>query len=191
MFAALYKFIAFTSDNFLIDEVRYDRNFYNHIAEHKEIIRMTKGFDGGLLLLQPAVNAFLHKMFDDYCFLWAIGMEQVLKEFADSNPLTVDIRDKFVFYDKITADLYRAKKVKQIDVIEIRMDEIYERFVAYSDNWKKTLGNYLSAMYKKKLSDFVTFINDMEFILNRHLNDLDDIRIAMSALEKIRDHSIK
>lgn len=152
---------------------------------------MTKVFDGGLLLLQPAVNTFLHKMFDDYCFLWSSDMETTLRAFADSNPLTVDIRDKFKSYDKTTDELYKSKNVKQIDAIEIHMEDIYERLVAYSDSWKVTLGTYLSTMYKKKLSDFVTFINDMELILSRNLNDLDDIRIAMNALEKIRDRSIR
>lgn len=185
-----FRKIHFKKKTLFSDEVRYERNFFKHISEHKEIVRMTKIFDGGLLLLQPAIKVFLHKTFDDYNFLWSKDMEERLKEFADSNPLTVEIRDKFISYDAVTNELYAADKISRIDVIEIHMNDVYEQFIAYSQNWKKTLGNYLSAMYKKKLSDFVTFINDMEFILNRNLNDLDDIRIAMNALETIRDRSI-
>lgn len=143
------------------------------------------------MLLQPEIDRFLRKTYDTYCYLWSDEMEEMLKTFADTNPLTIEISDKFSSYDNITNDLQNANKIKNIDVIEIHMDDIFDEFIEYSKDWKETLGNYLSVMYKKKLSEFVTFISDVEFVLHRKLNDLDDVRVAMDCLRKIREHSIE
>lgn len=52
------------------------------------------------------------------------------------------------------------------------------------------LGQLLSAQYKKQLDEMVDFITEMEIILSKPINDLDDVRQAMNCLEKIRDNFI-
>lgn len=71
------------------------------------------------------------------------------------------------------------------------MDQAYNAFIEYSKTWKVKLGSRLSASYKKQLDEMVTFIKDMEFILVRPLRDLDDVRVAMNCLDKVRENSIE
>lgn len=59
-----------------------------------------------------------------------------------------------------------------------------------SKKWKVMLGQLLSAQYKKQLDEMVDFITEMEIILSKPINDLDDVRQAMNCLEKIRDNFI-
>ena len=64
------------------------------------------------------------------------------------------------------------------------------KFVEESKKWKIQLGQLLSAQYKKQLDDMVDFIAEQEFILAKPINDLDDVRMAMNCLEKIRENFI-
>lgn len=71
------------------------------------------------------------------------------------------------------------------------MDQAYNAFIEHSKTWKVKLGSRLNAAYKKQLDEMVTFIKDMEFILVRPLRDLDDVRVAMKCLDKVRENSIE
>lgn len=130
-------------------------------------------------------------MYDAHSYLWADDMENSLEEFVNSNPLTADVRDKFKTFDQITAHLREARRVVNIESIIIQMDETYEDFIECSKNWKVCLGQLLRVLYKQKLSNSVLFIEDVELVLQRPLNDLDDVGIAMKCVEKVRENSIE
>lgn len=150
-----------------------------------------QSFSSGLLLIDPKITKFMRKMYDDHCYLWSDDMESSLEEFVNNSPLAVEVREKFKNYDHITHQLRKAERVENIDSIIIQMDEAFEDFIEYSKHWKVCLGQLLRVLYKKKLSKSVIFIEDVELVLQRPLNDLDDVGIAMDCLKKIRENSIE
>lgn len=125
------------------------------------------------------------------CYLWADDQSQLIEQFAATNPLIVAIREQFTIYDQRTAALVAANKITTIGSVVINMQKSYEAFIAYSKTWKVNLGAKLIATYKSQLDEMVDFIKEMEFILSRPLRDLDDVRMAMSCLDKIRDKGIE
>lgn len=133
----------------------------------------------------------MRKMYDENCYLWSEDMESSLEEFVNSNPLTIDIRERFKNYDRITSELREATRVEQIDSIIIQMDMAYDDFIEYSKQWKVALGQLLRVRYKQKLSKSVEFIDDVELVLQRPLDDVDDVGQAMDCLKKIRENSIE
>lgn len=117
-------------------------------------------------------------------------MGEMISEFVALNPLTGEIRDKFKLYDLRTKELQAAKKVFKIDCLEIHFDNVFDEFIINSQMWKTTLGAQLCALYKKRLVSFVKFIADMEDVMEKKINNLDDVRIAMDALDRIREESV-
>lgn len=130
-------------------------------------------------------------MYNKHCYLWDDNQSTMIEEFAATNPLTIDIREKFLLYDEQTAQLNTANKIVLIGSIMIDMSAAYNEFVEHSKTWKEMLGNHLTLMYKKKLDIMVNFIKDQEYILDRPIRDLDDVRLAMKCLDKIRENSIE
>lgn len=173
------------------DEVRHEKNFFKAMSEHKEVYRAMQSFNSGLLALQPLTDSFSHKMYAQYSYLWANGVEDSLKAFAESDPLIADIRDKFKHFDERTRSLQEAEHTKCIGSIMIDLNEIYDDFIEYSKQWKTILGKFLTEIYKMRMNESIHFIEDIEFTLQRPLNDLDDIGIAMKCLEKVREREIK
>lgn len=77
----------------------------------------------GLLMYKPEIEDFLKEIYDKHKFLWSEEREQIIKEFVKTDPLTVDIRDKFIYYDNITTDLENMDRNQIIGAIEIRMSK--------------------------------------------------------------------
>lgn len=75
-------------------------------------------------------------------------------------------------------------------VYQLKIEKAIVKFVEESKKWKTLLGQLLSAQYKKQLDEMVDFITEMENILSKPINDLDDVRLAMNCLERIRDQYI-
>lgn len=142
------------------------------------------------MLIEPKLSKFLRKMYDEHCYLWSADMKSELEGFVNKNPLAADVREKFKTYNKITGQLRKARRIETIDSIIIQMDEAYDDFIEYSKKWKVCLGQLLRALYKQKLSTSVVFIDDVELVLQRPLNDLDDVGIAMDCLQRVRENSI-
>ncbi|XP_067008020.2 dynein axonemal heavy chain 8 [Anabrus simplex] len=57
--------------------------------------------------------------------------------------------------------------------------------------WKHLLGNYLSESYKDKLYKMVNYISEKSNILQRKIQDLDDVRLQMACLNDIRENFIE
>lgn len=173
------------------DEIRYDRSWYSHISQHKDIIRvLTQSGDATILSMKPQVMERMKRTYAKYCHLWNPEMETLLKEFVESNPLTAEIRDKLILYDNQTKEVFEANRCIRMDFLELHFDGFYESCVVHAKAWKKALGKYLATTYRKKLLIFVDFIADMNKILKRTIRDLDDVRVAMNALEQIRQESV-
>lgn len=175
----------------LLEEVRYEHNFFTTITEHKETIRMANSFAGGLLLLHPYIERLMLHIYKEQCYLWSDNQGVLLDAFAATKPLIVAIREQFTEYDDITAALQSANKVTTIGSVVIYMAKAYDAFIEYSKTWKVNLGARLISSYKVQLDEMVDFIKEMELTLGRPLRDLDDVRMAMTCLEKIRETSIE
>lgn len=93
------------------------------MIEHKDILRANLNLANGLLMYKPEVEDFMKEIYDKHKFLWTEEREEIIKEFVKTDPLTVDIRDKFIFYDSITIELENMKSNQVIGAIEIRMGE--------------------------------------------------------------------
>ena len=109
----------------------------------------------------------------------------------EKNPLTADIREKFLLYDKTTNDILNFPSTKLILPMEIDNLEMIKDLAEESMTWKTILGEKLSSFYKTILQEMINFINDQQKVLQRPLRDLDDVRIAMNCLRDIRENFIR
>lgn len=137
------------------------------------------------------MEEFQKEIFEKHKYLWAENREEVIYSFVLTNPLTVNIRDMFLYYDSITQSLENMSQKRVIGPIEVRMNNTSVKLVAESKKWKVMLGQMLSVQYKKQLDEMIDFIKEHDKILQKPINDLDDVRQAMAVLEKVRDNYIE
>ena len=175
----------------LLDEVRHERHFFKMISEHKEIVRYKMSFDGGLLQKEPEVLQLLASLSVKHQFLWSENRENEIETFVQGNPLTADIKEKLILYDKWTQNVEELEKKLYIGPIEIHANNMIEALTEESKAWKTIMGRKLSAFYKVILEEMVLFIATQQKTLGRELTDLDDCRIAMDCLNVVRENFIR
>ena len=73
------------------------------------------------MMYKQDIDDFMKSVFDKHKDLWTPDRDKIIQEFVNTNPLTVDIRDKFVYYDNVTSQLQEVEKRHCIGPIEIRM----------------------------------------------------------------------
>lgn len=61
---------------------------------------------------------------------------------------------------------------------------------AETKNWMVDYGLYCNRKYRSEMEQIFAFVDEAGKKLNRQIKDLDDIRIAMTALKEIREHQI-
>jgi len=57
--------------------------------------------------------------------------------------------------------------------------------------WKLLFGHSINEKYKRSMDEITQFVNDYSKRLGRQINDLEDVRNAMTALEYIRQNEIR
>lgn len=84
-------------------------------------MRAVTNLANGLMMFKQNIDEFLKTIFEKYKYLWSSNRDTLIQEFVNTNPLTVDIRDRFMLYDDITSSLECAATRHVIGPIEIRM----------------------------------------------------------------------
>ncbi|KAG4073253.1 hypothetical protein HA402_008599 [Bradysia odoriphaga] len=173
----------------LVEEVNRERSFFKYIWEHKQVERtmQTQSLSLGMILLQPDMKELVNKMYQKYSHLWADDKIKIIEDFVKSNPLTVNIRDKFIFYDLETNEIINAEKRIVVGAILVNAEPAFDSFLQLSKERKAEVGRRLSEACNKKVSSMVDFINEQQVVLTRNLKDLDDVRLAMNCLDAIKD----
>lgn len=73
------------------------------------------------MIYKQDIDDYLKEQYEKYKYLWSADRDSIIQDFVSTVPLTVDIRDKFVYYDNITRDLENTNYRHVIGPIEIRM----------------------------------------------------------------------
>jgi dynein heavy chain, axonemal len=172
----------------LIDEIRHEKHFFKTISEHNDVMRYKLTFENGLLRLEPKILQICGELREKYSYLWSSDRDEQLEKFVNSVPLLPDIRDKLREFDEITEDILNLEPFICVRTIEIDQTKMIAALAEESKAWKSILGAKLSDFYKAILTEATGFIQEQQKKLERHLEDLDDCRIAMVCLQTIREN---
>ncbi|XP_076295220.1 dynein heavy chain 8, axonemal kl-3 [Lasioglossum baleicum] len=165
------------------------KNYYEIISDHKEIVR-------SVMSLQGAISAYkddiiqLGNTYLKYSYIWSEDRNKIIQYFVDCEPITQEIKEKFVEYDDLVREIQNLPNVHVVGPIEIRMDKLKLALLVEARTWKAVLGQTLSTLYKEKLRKIMEYINEKNKTLAREIKDLEDVRVAMKCLSEIRDDFI-
>ncbi|XP_052872308.1 dynein axonemal heavy chain 8 [Anopheles cruzii] len=146
----------------VLTEQRYERNWFQLISEHKEVVRIVHEFDGGLLLLKPDISYVLRSTYDRHEFLWR------------QNLFLVELERKPELFERIKAYLTDVTYRWHVGPIVVRLVPVV-----------RTVLQRLLAFYVVRIDEIVEFIATHDKTLQRTLKDLDDIRMAMDCLQAV------
>ncbi|XP_026672559.1 dynein heavy chain 8, axonemal-like [Ceratina calcarata] len=166
------------------------KNYYQLISDHKEIVRCVMSLQGAILAIKEDVLQISNMYSTKYAYIWAEQRENIVRAFVYSEPITQEIKEKFVEFDDLVAEIENLPEKHIVGPIEICMEKLKLALLVEARMWKILLGQNLSATYKNKLKRITDYINDKNKVLAREIKDLEDVRVAMKCLGEIRDDFI-
>ncbi|XP_076759064.1 dynein heavy chain 8, axonemal kl-3 [Xylocopa sonorina] len=172
-----------------INENNEKKNYYQIISEHKEIVRSIMSLQGAIVAIKEDIMEIAN-MYLRYAYIWSEERSNIIQKFVDSEPITQEIKEKFIEYDKLVEEIQILPQKHIVGPIEICMDKLKLALLVEARMWKVLLGQMLSTTYKEKLKRITDYINEKNKVLARDINDLEDVRIAMKCLGEIRDDFI-
>ncbi|KAJ8919736.1 hypothetical protein NQ315_006264 [Exocentrus adspersus] len=165
-------------------------NYFKIVSENKEIVRIFMSLQGVMYLVNPDIINLLQKYLE-WRFLWAENRDQQIEDFCQTNPLLVEISERFQEYDARSEMIRELPEKHDIGAVQIAMGMFKLALLVESNAWKHILGKKLGLLYKRKLDKMVDFIKTQEKVLSKPIKDLDDCRLAMNCLEVIRENFIE
>ncbi|CAB3221710.1 unnamed protein product [Arctia plantaginis] len=165
------------------------RSYFRMVSEHKDIVRSVMALQGIMYMYKPDIQTLL-KNYGKFGHLWAEDRVQQVQAFVDSNPLNVIVKDMLHKYEDQTEQVLNLPDRHIIGSIQINTDDCKLALHLESIEWKRVLGKLLCIAYRERVVKLMQFIKDRMKVMAKRIKDLDDVRLAMMCLERIREEFI-
>lgn len=127
------------------DEIRHPKNYFDLIWEHKDIRSYRSMLEGGLMHFGREINNFFTQFYDKWSYLWSETRSKYVVDFltpkdpeenASPDPnapkfskpkierLAADIKEKFLEYEEITAQIENVEKIHRVRCIIINLGKV-------------------------------------------------------------------
>lgn len=175
----------------LLDEVKHERTWFKLISEHNEVVRYKITLDKGLLPLDGKIKSIMNGFFDKYNYLWAENLEEEIGKFVDEDPLTSDIRDKFLDFNRTTETILNLETRICVRTININCESMINVLAEVSKKRKSILATKLGSNYRVIIDEIVTFMQSQQRILKREIVGPEDCQKLMKSTEIVRENQIR
>ncbi|XP_047906156.2 dynein axonemal heavy chain 5 isoform X2 [Anser cygnoides] len=187
----MHAFVDSTSDAAslnLSDSVQ-NKNYFKSVSENKEIIKLVS-------LLTTAINSTKKEVltalesFSCYHHIWQRDKEETIDKFMMGNPLLSEFESQILHFRDLDLKINSEPEYICVGAIALYTGDLKLALRAETKAWMTLLGYHCNKKYRTEMETIFTFIEETDKKLNRRIEDLDDIRTAMSALKEIRELQI-
>ncbi|XP_027537399.1 dynein heavy chain 5, axonemal isoform X11 [Neopelma chrysocephalum] len=165
------------------------QNYYKSVSENKEIIKLVS-------LLSSAINSTKREVltalesFSCYHHIWQRDKEETIDKLMMGNPLLSEFESEILHFQDLELKINSEPEYICVGAIAMYTADLKLALRSETKAWMTLLGYHCNKKYRTEMEAILTFIEETGKKLNRSITDLDDIRIAMSALKEIRELQI-
>uniref|UniRef100_A0A8C0FTI7 Dynein axonemal heavy chain 5 n=1 Tax=Bubo bubo TaxID=30461 RepID=A0A8C0FTI7_BUBBB len=164
-------------------------NYFKSVSENKEIIKLVS-------LLSTAINSTKREVltalesFSCYHHIWQRDKEEIIDKLMMRNPLLSDFESEILHFQDLELKINSEPEYICVGAVALYTADLKVALRAETKAWMTLLGCRCNKKYRTEMEAIFAFIEETGKKLNRHIKDLDDIRVAMSALKEIRELQI-
>ncbi|XP_032555846.1 dynein heavy chain 5, axonemal isoform X2 [Chiroxiphia lanceolata] len=165
------------------------QNYFKSVSENKEIIKLVS-------LLSSAINSTKREVltalesFSCYHHIWQRDKEETIDKLMMGNPLLSEFESEILHFQDLELKINSEPEYICVGAIAMYTADLKLALRSETKAWMTLLGYHCNKKYRTEMEAILTFIEETGKKLNRNIMDLDDIRIAMSALKEIRELQI-
>ncbi|KAI4895809.1 hypothetical protein NFI96_021985 [Prochilodus magdalenae] len=177
-------------DNSVKAGARKLRNFYQSVAEHKDVCKLLVDLTSAVNRLREPASHVL-KQFQPFNVIWAEDRDAKVKDFLKSNPYLDQIKSEILQYVSFEEKINNITPIIALGSVELSTAPLKMGLNVEAKAWKTLLCKHLKEEYKTKVADIVDFTSAHLKKLSRPIVYLEDVRFAMEGLSNIRSSEIK
>ncbi|RMC15911.1 hypothetical protein DUI87_08116 [Hirundo rustica rustica] len=165
------------------------QNYFKNVSENKEIMKLVS-------LLSSAINSTKGEVltalesFSCYHHIWQRDKEETIDKLMVGNPLLSEFESEILRFQDLDLKINSEPEYISVGAIALYTADLKLALRSETKAWMTLLGCHCNKKYRTQMEAILTFIEETGKKLNRSITDLDDIRIAMSALKEIRELQI-
>eukprot|EP00230_Micromonas_polaris_P000498 CAMPEP_0119208236 /NCGR_PEP_ID=MMETSP1327-20130426/486_1 /TAXON_ID=38833 /ORGANISM="Micromonas pusilla, Strain RCC2306" /LENGTH=4554 /DNA_ID=CAMNT_0007204705 /DNA_START=159 /DNA_END=13823 /DNA_ORIENTATION=- len=163
----------------------YPSNFYHWIASDKEIVKSVLLLTGSIEGTKAQIVEYVHgfKRFD---FLYLSDLQQKYAEFMATEPSLESFELELRKYMAIEEDITQIAPVHNIGAMSLETAPLKNSLKSEASTWKTQFAKNLHKQGKERLRAIHDYMRETTLKLNRGIEDLEDVRVAMGVLHEIR-----
>ncbi|XP_055862272.1 dynein axonemal heavy chain 8-like isoform X3 [Biomphalaria glabrata] len=164
------------------------KNCYKLLMENKDVVK----YNNMGLMFTPFIEEIKKalKIFKNFEHIWMEDKEEKLQEFLKTNPGLYEFKEEYIRLQKLSKRVDNI--VPEIAIGNICLDTETIKLTLQEEivEWMYAYGIKFNAIIRQNMEEIAQFISEKHKLLNKPVKDLDDIRLAMSALQAIRENYI-
>ncbi|EDO32004.1 predicted protein [Nematostella vectensis] len=168
------------------------KNYYKAISEHKDVTKLLMILTSSISSTKAEVMGCLDQ-FSQYHFVWEGDKESVVKVFVASDPLLSDFKTEILKYQTLEQEIENIPASFRVGhgAIELYSEPLKIALTVEIRGWKLLFGHSINNKYRVCMDEISQFLGDYSKRLGRPIQDLEDVRGAMAALEDVRQNEIR
>ena len=162
-------------------------SFHEKVGKDNEIVKMILVLTGSYQSNNVDIEKYLKETFDPFKPIWIDSIDKRIKEFNQKqNKTYVDYEGKLIEYENIEAKVNAIPDEEKIGAVSINLVPIKKTLLKYVDDWKFAYMRQLLLTTKATSKDLNQLISQFEDSLSIKINDLEDLKEVVMAIEEIR-----
>ena len=168
------------------EDVAAGATVFDEIARDKEIVKMVLLLTGSVEGAKRQVYDYL-ETFMQYEWLWKENKSTAYEAFMKKHPTLEDFDAELKKYVDIEQRIQKIAPVHNIGALSLETAPLKASLKSEASQWKSQYSENLHGQAKTELDAVVLWMEDMQKKLKREINDLDNVRAAMSYLAEVRE----
>ena len=161
-------------------------NFYHWIASDKEIVKsvllLTGSVEGTKAQVMEYIDTF--KKFD---FLYLTDLQSEYAAFMATEPSLEAFENELKKYMAVEEEIAKIAPVHNIGAMSLETQPMKNSLKSEAATWKTQFAKNLHTQGLERLRAIHDYMRETTLKLNRAIEDLEDVRVAMGVLREIRD----
>ncbi|CAH1099757.1 unnamed protein product [Psylliodes chrysocephalus] len=162
------------------------RNFYNHVMENKEVVKTLSLLSTCMQDMKQDMTQFMTR-WRPYNILWR--NEKTQRELL--NAVLTEFETSLRKHEELTERLETEPDVFVIaNCLAISTENLKYGLLTEIKSCTHRIGQAMKKKYRREMDYVYAVISEMDRKLERTIRDLDDVRLIMDTLKKIREQEV-
>jgi dynein heavy chain len=170
----------------LPDSAPSKKTFFSRITKDIEIARVVLLLTGSIMGTRAEVQKLVDG-FAQYDWLWQDDMNSAYNQFIADKPSLEDYAARLEEFGQIAQEIEFIPPVHNVGALQLRTQNLKTGLVHQATDWTVLYSSKLHSEARKQMELLLDYMVQAERRLQRHLNDLNDLRSVMDHLKDIRD----